>query len=65
MREDREPLLSIAETLNAEGVTKRGGEWHASTVSYILNNAKYDGLMRHEIGGETVERERPDLCLNA
>lgn len=65
MRKDGETLRSIAETLNADGVpTKRGGEWHASTVSYILKNDKYDGLMRHEIGDETVERERPDLALN-
>ena len=40
-------------------------EWHASTVSYILKNERYRGLMRHEIGGGTVERERPDLYLNA
>jgi site-specific DNA recombinase len=65
MRERGETLRSIADTLNEEGVeTKRGGDWHASTVSYILKNDKYDGLMRHEIGGETVERERPDLALN-
>jgi len=63
--EHGETLRSIAETLNEEGVpTKRGGEWHASTVRYILNNDKYDGLMRHEIGGETVTAERPDLALN-
>jgi DNA invertase Pin-like site-specific DNA recombinase len=65
MREDGDSLRAIADTLNAEGIeTKRGGEWHASTVSYILKNDKYRGLMRHEIGGETVERERPDLSLD-
>ena len=65
MRDQGETLRSIADTLNDEGVeTKRGGDWHASTVRYILNNDKYDGLMRHEIGGETVERDRPDLAIN-
>lgn len=65
MRERGEPLRAIADTLNEDGAeTKRGGDWHASTVRYILNNDKYDGLMRHEIGGETVERERPDLAIN-
>jgi DNA invertase Pin-like site-specific DNA recombinase len=65
MRDDGETLRSIADTLNEDGVpTKKGGEWHASTVSYILKNDKYKGLMRHEIGGETVERERPDLAVN-
>jgi len=65
MRDDGTTLREIADTLNDEGVpTKRGGEWYASTVSYILKNDKYKGFMRHEIGGETVERERPDLALN-
>jgi site-specific DNA recombinase len=65
MREDGETMQAIADTLNEEGVpTKKGGDWHASTVSYILKNDKYQGLMRHEIGGETVERERPDLSVN-
>lgn len=64
LRQDGETLRYIADRLNAEGITtKRGGNWHASTVSYILNNDKYRGLMRHEIGDETVERERPDLSL--
>jgi DNA invertase Pin-like site-specific DNA recombinase len=65
MRDDGTTLREIADTLNDEGVpTKRGGEWYASTVSYILKNDKYKGFMRHEIGGETVERERPDLALD-
>lgn len=65
MREEGETMEAIADTLNAEGVeTKEGGDWYASTVSYILKNEKYRGLMRHEIGGETVERERPDLSVN-
>lgn len=65
MRENGETLRGIAGALNADGVpTKRGGDWHASTVRYILNNDKYEGIMRHEIGGDTVEVHRPDLALN-
>ena len=33
------PMMRIAETLNAESVpTKKGGQWHASTVKAILTN---------------------------
>ena len=65
MRANGETLRSIAETLNNDGVpTKRGGEWHASTVRYILHNDKYDGLMRHVIDGETITAPRSDLALN-
>jgi DNA invertase Pin-like site-specific DNA recombinase len=57
MRRRREmSLRAIAEELNAEGVpTQRGGDWHASTVRYILQNPKYDGRMQHTFDGETVE----------
>lgn len=66
MREEGDSFGAIARTLNEEGVpTKQGGDWHASTVSYIVKNDKYKGLMRHEIGGETVERERPDLAIDS
>lgn len=62
--EQGETLRPIADILNAEGIeTKRGGDWHASTVRHILNNDKYRGFMRHEIGEETIERERSDLRL--
>lgn len=64
MHEQGESLRAIANTLNAASVpTKKGGKWHASTVSYILKNDKYRGVMRHEIGDEAVERKRPDLAV--
>lgn len=35
----------IAETFNGEGIpTKRGGNWHKSTVRYLLNNALYGDI---------------------
>ena len=35
-------LSEIAHDLNVDGVaTQRGGEWHASTVRYILGNQVY------------------------
>jgi hypothetical protein len=48
-------LRAIAEELNVEGVpTQRGGDWHASTVRYILQNPKYDGRMQHTFDADTV-----------
>ena len=65
MREDGHTLRGIAEELNEQGIpTKRGGDWHASTVRYVLNNDKYAGIMRHQIDGETITTERSDLALN-
>jgi DNA invertase Pin-like site-specific DNA recombinase len=53
IREEEMSLRAIAGQLNADGVlTKRGGDWHASTVSYVLKNPKYQGVFRHVIGGE-------------
>jgi len=50
--------------LTVKGVpTKRGGDWHASTVSYVLKDPKYRGVLRHVIGGEAVEQDRPDLAI--
>jgi DNA invertase Pin-like site-specific DNA recombinase len=63
--DDDMTLRAIAGQLNAEGVpTKRGGDWHASTVSYVLKNPKYRGVLRHVIGGEAVEEPRPDLAIS-
>ena len=65
MREEGQTLRAIAEQLNEDGVpTKRGGDWHASTVRYVLNNDKYKGLMQYVLDGETITAERPDLALN-
>lgn len=38
MRESGLPYRQIAEQLNTGGITgKRGGQWHASTVRYVIN----------------------------
>jgi len=40
LRENGFSLRGIAEHLNSNGIeSKQGKQWHASTVSYILNNA--------------------------
>jgi hypothetical protein len=56
MRQRREmSLRAIAEELDAEGVpTQRGGDWHAPTVRYILQNPKYHGRMQHTFDADTV-----------
>lgn len=64
LREDGESLRSIAETLNDAGVpTKRGGSWHASTVSYVLKNDKYKGELVQTFDGESVEAEADELKI--
>ncbi|NBB88027.1 MAG: recombinase family protein [Bacteroidetes bacterium] len=64
MREAGETLRAIASRLNREGVpTKRGGDWHASTVSYVLKNPKYRGLLRCVIGEDSIQQDRPDLAV--
>jgi DNA invertase Pin-like site-specific DNA recombinase len=64
LRDEGETLRAIADTLNAEGVpTKRGGNWHASTVSHILKNPKYRGRLVQTFDGERVEAEAEDLRL--
>jgi DNA invertase Pin-like site-specific DNA recombinase len=58
LRDEGESLRSIADRLNADQVpTKSGGEWHASTVRYVLNNPKYGGRLRHTFDGTAVEAE--------
>lgn len=40
-------LAAIAQTLNREGIpTRRGREWHRSTVRYVLRNPLYTGFVR-------------------
>jgi len=64
LRDEGESLRSIAETLNNAGVpTKSGGNWHASTVRYVLNNEKYEGRLVQTFGGETVEAEAEGLRI--
>jgi Site-specific recombinases, DNA invertase Pin homologs len=58
LRDEGESLRSIADTLNAEGVdTKTGGDWHASTVKYVLDNPKYTGRSAYTFDGTAVEAE--------
>lgn len=41
----RRSLRKVAEKLNQEGLrTKRGRRFHASTVSYLLNNQRYSSI---------------------
>jgi site-specific DNA recombinase len=48
MRAAGSSLRAIADTLTAEGAsTKRGGRWHAATVSYVLDNPKYHGRIEY------------------
>lgn len=43
----RATLREIAAGLNVDQVvTARGGQWHASTVRYVLRNGAYAGLMQ-------------------
>lgn len=64
LRDEGESLRSIAETLNDAGVpTKRGGDWHASTVRYVLENPKYKGRLVQTFDGETVEADAEDLRI--
>ena len=64
LREKGETLASIASVLNEAGVpTKQGGDWYASTVSYVLGNPKYEGRLVQTFGGETVEREAGRLRI--
>ena len=50
-------LTEIAEGLNVDAIpTQRGGQWHASTVRYILSNAGYVGGAQPAI----ISREQHD-----
>ena len=55
-------LRAIAAELNAAGLfTKRGGQWHPSTVRYVLENPIYTGTLSHA----GTAAERADLRLVA
>jgi len=59
-RKKRLSINEIARFLREEGYqTKRGGNWYASTVSYILKNPIYMGLY----GYKDIEVKRSDLVL--
>lgn len=64
LRDEGESLRSIAERLNNDDVdTKSGGQWHASTVKYVLDNPKYEGQLRHTFDGNTVEAAAQHLRI--
>lgn len=53
-------LRGIARELNARGIkTARGGQWHAGTIRYILNNPIYKGRYSYK----EIETIRTDLAL--
>jgi DNA invertase Pin-like site-specific DNA recombinase len=57
-------LRAIAEELNKSKVkTKRGGQWYASTVRYILENSKYQGVLRQSFKDEYFETNKPELNI--
>jgi site-specific DNA recombinase len=48
MRRAGSSLMSIARDFNSEGVaSKRGGKWYPATISYMLDNPKYRGLIEY------------------
>jgi site-specific DNA recombinase len=55
MRQSGATLQSISDALNAEGIPgRRGGSWYARTISYVLDNPRYKGLVEcyFQHGGE-------------
>jgi len=60
MKRCKKGLRAIARVLNDQGTpTARGGEWHASTVKYILANTLYKGVMAYS----GIKAKRADLAL--
>jgi len=60
LKRKRMSLRQIAGELNRKGVpTKRGGNWYAGTVRYILNNPVYKGLMDFK----GIKRKRKELKI--
>jgi site-specific DNA recombinase len=48
LRAEGAGYLRIAQALNTDGIRgKRGGQWNASTIRYILDNPKYRGLVEY------------------
>ena len=55
MRESGATLQAIADNLNTDGIPgRRGGSWYARTISYVLDNPRYKGLVEcyFQHGGE-------------
>jgi len=55
-------LRAIAEMLNDNGDrTKKGNKWSAKSVSYILNNKKYQGVLEQNVQGEKITTANKNL----
>ena len=60
-RSGRYSINAIARKLNEDSYeTKRGGKWHASTISYILKNPVYKGKYSYK----EIKTTRNDLRLS-
>ncbi len=56
-------LTEIAHALNVDGIpTQRGGQWHASTVRYILGNAGYVAIVGEEVY-QVAQDRLAALCM--
>lgn len=57
-------INKIADALNADGIpTATRARWHASTVSYILHNGFYAGLVQYD--GQEVAGDHAALVARA
>lgn len=57
-------LRQIAKEMQNAGIpTKSGGDWHHSTVRYILRNAKYKGQWVHTFDRVAIEKPAPHLAV--
>lgn len=66
LRREDQSLRAIAGALNDDDIAApSGGEWHASTVRYVLDNETYFGYRTYEIDGEPVTQDLPHLQIIA
>lgn len=64
MRNAGNSLRTIANKLNKKGyATKKGNKFRAKTVSRILKNPKYKGIMNQTVAGEQVDSENGSLRI--
>lgn len=61
-RERGKSLRAIAKGLNEAGsTTKKGNKWRAKSISNILNNKKYRGILEQSVNGETITSKNEEL----
>lgn len=64
LRNDGMSLRKIANIVNSLGYsTKKGNDFRAKTVSRILKNDKYKGIMNQKVAGENVSAENGSLRI--